>query len=205
MTNNSFSDLPEYDPHPDLWSRIEADLTSHEQLTKVLADLPEYEPAPDAWDTIAQSLDAAEHLIEPLALPTRVVRLRPWWAAAAAVVVTMVGVWLSWPSKQSAGERIEYAVETGSVVTAPPPFTVTEADRRAAAFIEQQCAAQTVACQQPAVHELRTQLAELTRQEQRLAQQRQTFGNDPALIRAQVAVENQRAEVTKELITLLRT
>ena len=204
MTNNSFSDLPEYDPHPGLWSRIEADLTAHERLTTVLADLPEYEPAPDAWDTIAQSLDAAEHLIEPLALPTRVVPLRPWWAAAAAVVI-MVGVWLSWPSKQSAGERIEYAVETGSVVTAPPPFTVTEADRRAAAFIEQQCAAQTVACQQPAVHELRTQLAELTRQEQRLAQERQTFSNDPALIRAQVQVENQRAEVTKELITLLRT
>jgi hypothetical protein len=62
-----------------------------------------------------------------------------------------------------------------------------------------------LACQRPEVHELRNQLTDLVIEQKRLDQERLTFGDDPALVRAQVKIENQRAEVTKELITLLRS
>ena len=55
------------------------------------------------------------------------------------------------------------------------------------------------------MHELRSQLADLTEKQTRIEQQRLTFGDDPVLVQAQVKIENQRAELTKELITLLRS
>ena len=86
-----------------------------------------------------------------------------------------------------------------------PPADESLADNRAEEFINRQCAEQQLVCQRPDVHELRNQLASLTAEQQRIEREQQIFGNDPDLIRAQVKVENQRAEITKELITLLRS
>ncbi len=46
---------------------------------------------------------------------------------------------------------------------------------------------------------------DLTAEQKRIEQERQTFGDDPRLVQAQVQIDNQRADVTKELITLLRS
>jgi hypothetical protein len=208
-TNNAFPDLPEYDPHPDLWNRIDADLTAAERFDEVVGDLPQIDPKADLWDMIEAELDK-QVLPHPAVQPSKRrigQTIRPLWAtvtaAAAVAAIVLIGFWTN--RQPYASERMEYAVETGVVNAASPVPADTDADRRAEAFIAQQCAAQTVACQQPEVHELRNQLAELTTEQQRLDQERQTFGDDPMLIRAQVKVENQRAEVTKELITLLRS
>lgn len=207
-TNNTFPDLPEYDPHPDLWNRIDADLTAAERFDEVVSHLPQTDPKADLWDAIEAELDG-QVLPHPAVQPsTRRIgqMIRPLWAtvtaAAAVAAIVLIGFWTRQPD---ASERMEYAVETGVGNATSPVPADTDADRRAEDFIAQQCAAQTIACQQPEVHELRNQLAELTTEQQRLDQERQTFGDDPMLIRAQVKVENQRAEVTKELITLLRS
>ncbi|WP_288429643.1 hypothetical protein [uncultured Spirosoma sp.] len=207
--NNAFPDLPEYDPHPDLWNRIDADLTAAERFDEVVSNLPQTDPKADLWDAIEAELDG-QVLPHPAVQPSkrRIGQMtRPLWAtvtaAAAVAAIILIGFWTN--RQPDARERMEYAIETGVANTASPVPADTDADRRAEAFIAQQCAAQTVACQQPEVHELRSQLAELTMEEKRLDQERQTFGDDPMLIRAQVKVENQRAEVTKELITLLRS
>lgn len=208
-TNNSFPDLPEYEPHPDLWNRIDADLTAAERFDDVVSKLPQTDPRADLWDAIEAEL-AEQVPPHPAVQPYKSQvsqAIRPLWAtiaaAAAVAAIVLIGFWINW--QPDASERMEYAVETGVVNAANPISADTDADRRAEAFIAQQCAAQTVACQQPEVHELRNQLAELTTEQQRLNKERQTFGDDPMLIRAQVKVENQRAEVTKELITLLRS
>lgn len=208
-TNNSFPNLPEYDPHPDLWNRIDADLTAAERFDEVVSSLPQIDPKADLWDAIEAELDG-QVLPHPAVQPSKRrlgQTIRPLWATVTAAVavaaLVLIGFWTN--QQPDARERMEYAVETGVVNAASPVPAATGADRRAEDFIAQQCAAQTVACQQPEVHELRNQLAELTKEQQRLDQERQTFGDDPMLIRAQVKVENQRAEVTKELITLLRS
>ncbi len=209
--NNSYPDLPEFDPHPDLWARIEADMTSDERLTHAIGELPQTEPKAELWDRIEESMQPAGgrvvlHPAQELVRqsPFRVVR--PLWAGlAAAAVVVVIGTWLFWPAAR-ADERIEYAVEPNATwPTNVPNLPETDADQRAADFIARQCAEQTFACQQPEVHELRNRLENLNGELTRLDQERQTFGDDPRLIRAQVQVENQQAEVTKELITLLRS
>lgn len=206
--NKLFPDLPEYDPHPDLWNRIEADLTSAERFAEAIGDLPTFDPKADLWSDIEANLSevVVPHPATRQVKPVFGQQVRPMWAAAAvAAMVVLVGVWINWQSATIASERMEYTVEMGSSTgTVPAPIDL-DADQRAEDFITQQCAAQTLACQQPEVHELRNQLTELGMEQERLEQERQTFGDDPALIRAQVKVENQRAEVTKELITLLRS
>ncbi|MBC3784733.1 hypothetical protein [Spirosoma utsteinense] len=197
--------LPEYDPHPDLWARIEADLDSDEILSRAITELPQYEPKAGLWDRTA---DFSPSVIDTNRTEVRGPIVRPLWAGlAAAAVVILIGVWLCWQPSTVGSERIEYAVETGGDWPAASSTTGnrTDAGKQAEEFIRRQCAEQTLACQRPEVHELRNQLTELVSEQQRLENERQTFGDDPALVRAQAKVENQRAEVTKELITLLRS
>ena len=207
-----YSQLPEFDPHPDLWARIDADLTSDQRLTRAVGELPQTEPKADLWDRIEENGQPAGGRMVPHPAQETAPRsvfdvVRPLWAGlAAAAVVVLIGLWLFLNPAARADERIEYAVETNATWPADvPSLTETDADQRAAAFIARQCEEQTFACQQPEVHELRNRLENLNGELSRIEQERQTFGDDPRLIRAQVQVENQQAEVTKELITLLRS
>lgn len=212
--NDLFSQLPEYDPHPDLWARIETDLDSDATLARVVGELPDHEPQANLWAAIdAQLTQPSVVAVTPVAQPVVVRPLwnqpisRPLWAGlAAAAMVVLVGVWLMIRPNPTEAVRMEYAVE--QTTAAPDTDAIGEtsaADERAEEFIARQCAEQQLACQLPEVHNLRNQLTDLTAEQKRIEQERLTFGDDPALVRAQVKIENQRAEVTKELITLLRS
>ena len=212
--NDLLNQLPEHDPRPDLWARIEADLTSDERLARAVGDLPTFEPRAHLWDGISDFSPVSIGQNRPSLRDTFII-IRPLWSGlAVAAVVIVVGVWLFLRSGNNESVRVEYAVETGQSMATPDGAALTDvpvddapsgADQRAEAFIRQQCAQQTVACQRPEVHELRNQLTDLTAEQERIEQERQTFGDDPRLVRAQVQIENQRADITKELITLLRS
>lgn len=210
--NDLFPQLPEYDPHPDLWARIEADLDSDATLARVVGQLPDYEPQTDLWAAIDGQLAPVTIPVVPVAQP---VVMRPLWhqpvrqlwtAFAVAAVVVLAGTWLIVRPVSTESVRVEYAVEQTTEMPNQDMMSATSAaDERAEAFIARQCAEQQLACQLPEVHELRNQLTDLTTEQKRIEQERRTFGDDPTLVRAQVKIENQRAEVTKELITLLRS
>ncbi|MBO0949485.1 hypothetical protein [Fibrella forsythiae] len=216
--NDLLSHLPEFEPRPDLWNRIEADLESDERLAQVIHALPAFEPEMDLWaridDALEQTLDETPVVAHPAndSVPTR--RLGQWlgqvrWqVGVAAACLALLGTWwlVRYVPSQPA-ERIEYAVEqqTEWAPAEPGPVTDSPADQRAEEFINRQCEEEALACQRPEVRELRAQLGELSMEQKRLADERQRFGDDPALVRAQVKIDNQRADVTKELITLLRS
>ena len=129
---------------------------------------------------------------------------------AVAAVIVLVGAWLFLRVGDNESVWVEYAVEAGRSIPASETDAAVDGvpsgvDQRAEAFIRQQCVEQALACQRPEVHELRNQLTDLTNEQNRIAEERRTFGDDPRLMRAQVQIENQRADVTKELITLLRS
>ena len=204
--NDSLPQLPEFDPRPDLWARIEADLNADEQLSRVVQNLTEFEPKAGLWDAIEQELTPKETNVRPLwgQLQTR----QLWAGLAVAAMLVLVGSWLFLQPEAADEVRMEYAVEQSSTsqqLEIDAFADESDADKRAEDFIDRQCAEDKFVCQRPEVHELRNQLTSLTAEQQRIDEQQQLFGDDPALIRAQVKVENQRAEITKELITLLRS
>lgn len=203
--NDSLPQLPDYDPHPDLWARIEADLghnekSATESLRDVVKELPIYEPKADLWVAIESELDPIR--VRPLCDKPRIRWI--WAGIAAAAVVVLIGNWLFPRPKAIETIRIEYAVEQAGKPNVTSDYQ-SPADKRAEEFIIRQCADQQLVCQRPDVHELRNQLTELTTAQQRISRERQVFGDDPMLIRAQVKIRNQRAEVMKELITILRS
>ncbi|MFD2572444.1 hypothetical protein ACFSUS_17525 [Spirosoma soli] len=207
-----FSKLPEYDPHPDLWNRIEADLDADEHIGRVVGDLPQHEPKADLWTFIEAELNNLAGNLKQGEEPTIVRPLwsqpavrRMWAGVAAAAIVVLVATWLMLKPTATEQVRVEYAVETAPIDKQKTSAGSSTADQRAEDFIIRQCAEQQLACQRPEVHELRNQLTELNLEKARIEQELNTFGNDPNLVRAQVKVENQRADITKELITLLRS
>ncbi|GAB3500559.1 hypothetical protein GCM10027341_26060 [Spirosoma knui] len=210
--NDLFSQLPEYDPHPDLWNRIEADLDTDKHLKLALDELPQHEPKRDLWERIEDRLAEASSVQVDLERTGNndldrplFIGIRPLWASvAAAAMIVLVGIGVMIQVSSTEQVRLEYAVEANvpePTLSALPSLS----DKRAEEFIARQCVEQQLVCQRPEVHELRNQLTELTAEQQRIEQERETFGDDPALIRAQVKIENQRVEITKELITLLRS
>ena len=219
--NDLLSRLPEYEPRPNLWNRIEADLETDERLAQVLGELPSFEPDTDLWTRIEDALPATEQapnepriLPHPAAESTRIRRIghrlgqQRWLGIGmAAACLVLLGTWLVRYVTGLPTERIEYAVEQPAdwAPTEPDMVTDSPADQRAEEFINRQCEEAALVCQRPEVRELRAQLGELSVEQKRLADERQRFGDDPSLVRAQVKLENQRADVTKELITLLRS
>lgn len=202
--NDSLPQLPEYDPADKLWDRIEAHLQADEQLNRLIRELPAYEPQADLWNSIDSRLSASERTTtRPL---WRNLYL-PWVGLAASVALLMVGIWSLWPSEIPEKVRIEYATEIPKPASSKQPKSIhwPASTTRTEEFIAKRCAQQKAVCQRPEVHELRKQLTALTIKQQRIEQERAVFGDDPTLLRAQTKLETQRAEVTKELITLLES
>ncbi|MGA0559437.1 hypothetical protein ACO2Q8_22455 [Larkinella sp. VNQ87] len=193
--SDAIRDLPEYEPRADLWDRIEGDLRADGAIDRVLGDLPVYEPRSDAWESVAERLE------KPVVRPLWVRSLR--WAAAA-VVLLVGGLWLV--LKPASDEKVTIAYETEVVeteLTVVPEAPVSSADRNVETFINEQCEQQVVICQKPEVKELKQQLDELNTRKATVEEELAVFGNDPALVQAQIKLENERAEVTKELVRLL--
>jgi len=189
--------LPDYEPRADLWTRIETDLTADGLIDGTLEKLPQFEPAADAWDHIAVRLETP---VKPLGT-----RSFGWLVtvSVAAAIALLVGTWLIFRQSSAEEVTIAYAVEPVQPLLTPPAPADPAAEQRAEEFINQQCERQVIACQKPEVNELKHQLAELNHRKSAVEQELNVFGNDPALVQAQIKIENQRAEVTKELVRLL--
>ena len=191
--------LPEHEPRSDLWARIEADLRADAVIDRALDDLPVFEPKADVWKQIAGQLE------EPETTTIRPLRSRSLqWVAAAAVVTLMLGIWRMWQPDSDEKVTIAYATETIETEPERPEEPLEpSADQKAERFIKEQCKQQTVVCQNPEVKELKHQLDELNTRKAGLEEQLAVFGNDPVLVQAQIKIENERAEVTKELVRIL--
>jgi hypothetical protein len=191
----AIQNLPEHEPRPDLWDRIDADLRADARIDRALDDLPVFEPKADSWAQIAG------HLEKPV---IRSLRLSSWWVAAAASVALAVGLWFFLQPNSDEKVSIAYATEpVETELTITPEPLVSSADLKAETFINEQCAQQTVVCQKLEVKELKQQLRELSSRKEAVAQELLVFGNDPALVQAQIKIENEQAEVTKELVRIL--
>ncbi|GAB3924560.1 hypothetical protein [Larkinella terrae] len=189
--------MPEHEPRPDLWDRIDADLRADAVIDRTLDDLPVFEPQDDAWEQIAGRLE------KPVVRPLWPRSFR--WIAAAAVVALVAGIWAVWQPVSDEKVTIAYATETVETEWAATPEPLpSSTDQKVETFINEQCAQQIVVCQKPEVKELKQQLRELSNRKMAVEQELLVFGNDPALVQAQIKIENERAEVTKELVRILR-
>lgn len=188
--------LPEFEPKANLWSKIDQTLGFDDLLEAKIQDLPEFEPSVE-WNSILEEI-SVEKKPKIVKFPSFV-----RWGIAASITLILGFVWLF--NKKSDEGVISYSVEKQVEIQSDLQANVSTSEGEAEEFINQQCEEVEVVCMKPEVKELRAELAELNLNQRDLETQIEQFGNDPALVQAQIKIENQKAQITKELINILRS
>ncbi|GGD77752.1 hypothetical protein GCM10011514_47110 [Emticicia aquatilis] len=188
--------LPEFEPKANLWSKIEQTLDFDDLLEAKIKDLPEFEPSIE-WNRVLEEI-SVEKKLKTVKFPNFI-----RWGIAASVLLALGSVWLF--NKKSDEGVISYSVEKQVEIKSDLQANVSTSESEAEEFINQQCEEVEVVCMKPEVKELRAELAELNLNQRDLETQIEQFGNDPALVQAQIKIENQKAQITKELINILRS
>ena len=213
--DEALANLPQHEPDAAAWNKIEAFLDFEDRLQQIVPELPEHEPSDFLWSRIEENLPAQTGQELPLPIAetaqkqTKVFSLYRYAAAiAASVVLLLVGVYFFRNPElknKAASVHIAYSEE---VLTVPEPAIPAiadflEAEHEGLAFIEQHCTQLPETCQTPEFKELKTQLAELEKENEQLKRDLALYGEDPMLVQSQIKVENLKAQVTKELIQLI--
>lgn len=188
--------LPEFEPKANLWSKIEQTLDFDDLLEAKIKALPEFEPSIE-WNRILEET-SVEKKPKTVKFPSFI-----RWGIAASVLLALGFVWLF--NRKSDEGVISYSVEKQVEIKSDLQASTTQVESEAEEFINQQCEEVEVVCMKPEVKELRAELAELNLNQRELETQIEQFGNDPALVQAQIKIENQKAQITKELINILRS
>lgn len=188
--------LPEFEPKANLWSKIEQTLDFDDLLEAKTKDLPEFEPSLE-WNSILEEISVEQK--------PKIVKFPNFirWSIAASVMLVLGFVWFF--GQKSDEGVISYSVEKQVEIKSDLQANVSSSEGEAEKFINQQCEEVEVVCMKPEVKELRAELAELNLNQRDLETQIEQFGNDPALVQAQIKIENQKAQITKDLINILRS
>ncbi|WP_019948690.1 hypothetical protein [Hymenobacter aerophilus] len=218
----ALANLPLHEPDPATWATITGQLEAAEPAPSRLLQLPTHEPDAGTWDAIVARLDAtapAARVAETTPAAPVVRALWParlsWAAGLAAAVLLLLGVWSLWPAPlaRSAGptlasaphETISYGEEVATLPAAPASLapSADPLGQEGEAFIDAHCTSLPTVCESGEFQVLRAQLADVTAQQQRLAQDAQRFGASPALVREQGQLTVLHATLTRELVQLL--
>jgi hypothetical protein len=183
--------LEEVEPRVTAWEELLARLAFEDQLTAQVNHLPEVEPKADVWNRIEPRLDAVKPLWS-----------RHWKTlAAAASVIFAVGL-IIWGNGQTA-QKVTIAYSTESAVDWKSTIPAVRGPENAEVFIAESCQRKSTICTTPDFRDLKGELDELNAQKIRIEREIKTFGEHPDLVQAQIKIENQRAEITKELVQKL--
>jgi hypothetical protein len=135
-------------------------------------------------------------------------RIAPQWryALAIAASATLLLVASLWWFKQEAndGVTVTYRTEIVGRPKANGYGSSGGAESQGISFIEEQCRIQRPVCSSSAFLELKRELDQLTLQTKQVNQRMKTFGPDPALIKAEIRLENHKAYLIRELIQILK-
>ena len=135
-------------------------------------------------------------------------KARPWrYPLAVAASVTLLLVAFLWWFTPGADEGVSITYRTEKVAgpeeygeepSGPP-------ESPGIAFIEEQCRRQHPVCNSTAFLELKRELDQLSRQAEQVNRRLETFGPDPALVKAEIRLENHKSYLIRELIQILKS
>jgi hypothetical protein len=135
-------------------------------------------------------------------------KARRWqYPLAVAASVTLLLVAFGWWFILRADEDVTITFRTEKV--AGPEKNGEELpgqpESRGIAFIEEQCRRQHPVCNSSEFLELKRELDQLSRQAEQVNRRLETFGPDPALVKAEIRLENHKSYLIRELIQILKS
>jgi hypothetical protein len=127
-----------------------------------------------------------------------------WLAAAASVALLLVASW--WFRREVKDNvNIVYRTETIERREADSNMLNKQTESAGLSFIEEQCRQQRPVCSSDAFLELKSELDQLNLEARQVKERMKTFGPDPALVKAEIRLENHKAYLIRELIEILKT
>lgn len=188
--------IPEVEPPNSLWVEMEERLDFEEQLKMTLPDLPLAEVGRDLWEKLDENLDKKN------IRKTKVISIRKVIAYSSSIAAALILIIVAyWGISFAPEEVISYSDEEEIVQEAM--FLPSLKDDEALQFINYTCSLQMDICETDEFKKLKEQMDELTIEMDDLSQQLAQNDNNPYLIKAQVKVENMRADITKRLIVII--
>lgn len=184
--------LPEYTPQPALWDNIALALDQEDWLDEKLSQLPVYQAPASVWEQIDQQLD------QPVG--NKRYHLPRWWAAAAAVIVTALGIW--WVITPKATEQISmtYDQETLDMALLEADWEQDEPDIQ---MVVQYFQASKVKELQPGNALLETEYQELNEARAEILLMMERYGKDASLIKQLSEIERERSKVIRKMAQAL--
>ena len=124
---------------------------------------------------------------------------------AATVCLLLVSCFWWLNGKVSDTSALVYRIETVEKKTEPAIIDTDRSEQQAIAFIEAQCKIHQVACRSTEFLELKAELELLQIEEQKVNKQQELYGPDPALIKAEIRLENYKMYLIRKLIEALKS
>lgn len=189
--------LPEHDAPETVWPRLEADLDLTIAIDRHIPMLPEHLPPDGLWARLeAQIEEARPHLRKPV-----VVRMWPFWAAAAAICALVAAVWFLYPSGHADGAdmSIRYSEEQVDTVLLA---VAREPEDEAFQLLEDICLHPAPICSDPEFVALKAELDELTAAKSELRQAMGIYETSPELNEQLTRIERERSELLRRMVHL---
>jgi hypothetical protein len=172
------------------------DARLREKLNSLNRSYPSALPdAKDLWEDIDHRLSAKQK-------KRRFTNILSLAATVCLLLAACIG-WLI--GKKSDPSTLVYRIETIEIVSEPVFSDTDNTEKQAIKFIEAQCKAYQVACRSTEFLELKAELEQVEIEKQKVNRQRQLYGPSPALIKAEIRLENYKMYLIRELIETLKS
>lgn len=181
--------LPTYEPQEWVWEEVQKELDFEKALATSLPQLPQYQPEPAVWSAISEELHSA-----------KVRTLRPILsiAAAIALLVGSVSIW-NYYSNQPQVE-IFFSTDFSTAFQIEADWNDAEGDFQLA---EDLCQQYPYFCALEDVQSIRTELERLKEEKVLVETALSQFGQQPEFILKIKTIEQQRANLLKEMVAAL--
>jgi hypothetical protein len=197
ILQKAMDQLPESDPEPWLWNKIEAFLDFDQKISETSQALQEFEPKENQWDHIEAQLDSGNRKIIPL---YRLVTYS--LATAASILIVFFAINRFFPTHKE-HVTISYSTEIKTLINNLPKTAKTELDSEN--FIKMCCSRNPDRCESPEISSLKYELENLNHQYSLLNSVAEQYGNDENILKAYSKIETARSRVIKELVSKLKS
>ena len=196
ILQNAIDYLPEIDPEPYFWNKIESFLDFGERISKTIPSLPSYEPGKSLWNNILIKLESRNRKIISLN------KVAKYTLATAAAFLILICTWqLLLPRHKEV--YISYSIEHKILTDSLPGPAKTEQDSEN--YIRLSCSREPDRCESPEISSLKYELENLNRQYIILNAEAEHYGNDENIMKAYAKIEVTKSRVLRELISKLKS
>ena len=187
---SALNKLPQHSPDPEVWERIEGQLTFNEQLTFGSQNLPIHEPDEKVWRSIEKQLD---HKKIRKIIPVTI-RYLSVAACIAAIIITTLTI------TRNHKEILTKSVEISDNNLQIPTDESDKLTDKAISFLDDQCKSSNYLCEMPEFREKHQKLIEVNSELKIMNKEMESLGSSPTMLQTKTKLENLKAQLIKELV-----